>query len=307
VKKGIHALRGFVQKGLERMSNKRDEILIQVSPCEMADIEDFVREHMQGFAYHLDSWPEERLVDHQKYLIRVAGQRAGYAVIQDRSIEYFYVNQENFRKASLILESLIKEKDILSIFVMTQDSLVSALVAEWDYDKEMVSCGFADAGKGIRQEVLDEGETFRKAALKDLEGIVKMSGDFFDEPGAGYGSLEERIEAGIIFVLTEKEKLMGAGIMERSQLFKGTVSIGMYTSADFRKKGVARKILLNLKNQAYDQGLRPVAGCWYYNTLSRMSLEASGMLVTSVGFLAMLKNKEILPLRTGNPPGEPVE
>lgn len=59
-----------------------------------------------------------------------------------------------------------------------------------------------------------------------------------------------------------------------------------------------------LEEWAYSKGLRPVAGCWYYNVLSRRSLEAAGMIAASKGFNAVLLGKEELPLRTGNPPGE---
>jgi hypothetical protein len=50
--------------------------------------------------------------------------------------------------------------------------------------------------------------------------------------------------------------------------------------------------------------MRPIAGCWYYNVISRKSLEAAGMIAASKSFRAVLLGKEELPLRTGNPPGE---
>lgn len=289
------------------MSEKTELRLINFKKCQADEVGLFIREHLEGFLYHLDSWPEERLTERDKFLITVDGQGVGYAVIHENSIYYFYVNQEHFHLAPRILMELVEKKEIRSVFVLTQDRLLSALIAEWDYEKEMLACGFFDTGNGKKSHVLEAGEIFRAATGSDCDGIREMSGDFFHEPGAGYNSLEERIDAGTIFVLMENEKIMGGGILERSQLFKGTVSIGMYTSKHFRKRGVARKILLNLKNQAYEQNLRPVAGCWYYNTLSRKSLEASGMIVTSICFEAILKGKQKLPLRTGNPPGELVE
>ncbi|HYE82392.1 MAG TPA: hypothetical protein VEG39_09525 [Clostridia bacterium] len=50
--------------------------------------------------------------------------------------------------------------------------------------------------------------------------------------------------------------------------------------------------------------MKPIAGCWYYNVISRRSLEAAGMIAVGKGFDAVLLGKEKLPLRTGNPPGE---
>src|SRR5665647_1513975 len=281
--------------------------LIEIKKCEWEEATVFIQEHLKVFSYHMDSWPEERLVETEKFIILLNGEKVGYTAIKGNSIFYFYVRKEFYRFAPSILEEIIAKKEIKSVFVLTQDTYLSALVAEWDYEKKKLGCGFTDLGSTDQNDILESGETFRVATQGDCGKIKEMSGDFFDEPGAGFSCLEDRIDAGNIFVLVYQEEIMGGGIMERSQLFGGTVSIGMYTNSLFRKKGVAKKILLNLKKQAYIENLMPVAGCWYYNTLSRKSLEAAGMIVTTICFEAILKGKEKLPLRTGNPPGELVE
>jgi len=286
------------------MMNNNSIGLIEIKKCEWEEANIFIQEHLKVFTYHMDSWPEERLIETEKNIIILNGEKVGYTAIKDNSVFYFYVRKEFYRFAPSILEEIIEKKEIKSVFVLTQDSFLSALVAEWDYDKKKLACGFTDLGSADRNDILESGETFRVATQGDCGKIREMSGDFFNEPGAGFSCLEDRIEAGNIFVLTYLEEIMGGGIMERSQLFKGTVSIGMYTNSSFRKKGVAKKILLNLKKQAYRENLMPVAGCWYYNTLSRKSLEAAGMIVTTICFEAILKGKEKLPLRTGNPPGD---
>ena len=43
------------------------------------------------------------------------------------------------------------------------------------------------------------------------------------------------------------------------------------------------------------------------NTDYIASVESAGMIAASIGYEAILKGKEKLPLRTGNPPGELVE
>ncbi len=278
--------------------------LIELKKCDDEEAKVFIQEHLKMFPYYMDSWPEERLVEAEKHVIMLNTKKVGYAAIKGNSIFYFYVRKEFYAYAPSILEEIIEKKRIKSVFVLTQDASLAALVAEWDYDKKKLGCGFTDLGIDDENNMLESGEIFRVATQRDCEKIKEMSGDFFDEPGAGFSCLEDRIDAGIIFVLMEQEEIMGGGIMERSQLFKGTVSIGMYTNAAFRKKGVAKKILLNLKRQAYKENLMPVAGCWYYNTLSRKSLEAAGMIVTNICFEAILTGKEKLPLRIGNPPGE---
>lgn len=291
------------------MINNNDKYSVDIDKCQIGQVYDLINEHLKLFPYGMDSWPEERLVETDKYIIKFNGEKAGYAAIKDNSIFYFYISGKYFKYASFILEEVVNQKEIKSVFILTQDSLLSALIAEWDFKKIKLGCGFSDNKENELPVnlILDKNEEFRQALITDCEEIRKMSGDFFDEPGAGYSNLEERVEAGNIFVLTFENQVVGGGIMERSSLFKDTVSIGMYTSSSYRKKGAARKVILYLKKQAYLKNLRPVAGCWYYNTLSRKSLEASGMVVTTICYEAILLGKEVLPKRTGNPPGELVE
>ena len=78
----------------------------------------------------------------------------------------------------------------------------------------------------------------------------------------------------------------------------------MFVNREYRGKGYAPLILLKLKEWCYSNSFKPVAGCWYPNTLSRKSLERAGMIAVAIGFEAILKGKEKLLLRTGNPPGE---
>jgi GNAT superfamily N-acetyltransferase len=108
----------------------------------------------------------------------------------------------------------------------------------------------------------------------------------------------------MIFVLEDKKDLLGGGIIEKGMVCRDCASIGMFVNRDFRGQGYAPVILLKLKEWCYHNGFKPVAGCWYPNTLSRKSLEAAGMICVSIGFEAILTGKEKLPLRTGNPPGE---
>ena len=70
---------------------------------------------------------------------------------------------------------------------------------------------------------------------------------------------------------------------------------------------MAQTVLWHLKQVVYAEGKTPVAGCWYYNILSRKSLERAGLRAVARGYDAKLIEKEDPPLRTGNPPGELVE
>lgn len=255
----------------------------------------------------MDSWEEDRLSEASLYRLLLDGQCIGYCGIVEGALYFFHVLKAYFRHAASLLEKIIADKAVDHVFVMTQDALFSALIAEWDYEKRKVACFFTDCGVEQSPIARNGSTIFRVAELQDIQRIVDVTGDFFDEASSGFNSLKERIEGKTIFVLEDNEQLLGCGIIERGRFCEGTTSIGMYVNRAFRRQGAAKTILLNLKEWAYANGLKPVAGCWYYNTLSRKSLESAGMIASSIGYEAILKGKEKLPLRTGNPPGELVE
>jgi GNAT superfamily N-acetyltransferase len=51
----------------------------------------------------------------------------------------------------------------------------------------------------------------------------------------------------------------------------------MYTAERFRRQGVGTATIALLIEECRGQGLRPVAGCWYYNHRSKQTLERAGM------------------------------
>lgn len=263
-----------------------------------------IKAHIDSLAYPLDSWLEDRLLESLIFKLMHNDVCIGYGGQVKETLHFFHVLPGYFRYAPSLLERVVREKEAKRVFVMTQDSLLSALMAEWDFDIERQACWFTACPREEAQTKKAPQGTFRAAVSGDCQRIRNVVGDFFDEPSGGYSSLEERIGQGTIFVFEDYGAILGCGIVEKGQLCADCWSIGMFVHPDHRKKGVARTILLNLKEQAQLKGFRPVAGCWYYNTLSRKSLESAGMIATSMGYAAVLKGKETPPPRTGNPPGE---
>jgi GNAT superfamily N-acetyltransferase len=51
----------------------------------------------------------------------------------------------------------------------------------------------------------------------------------------------------------------------------------MHTIEKFRRQGVGTATIRLLIDECRRRGLRPVAGCWYYNHFSKKTLERAGM------------------------------
>ena len=92
---------------------------------------------------------------------------------------------------------------------------------------------------------------------------------------------EDVIEKKELYVLEKEKEMLGIGIVVRNKIMENCISIGVLTKASKRKLGVGRSIILHLKRIAFELGLTPVAGCWYYNAESRLTLESAGYITKS--------------------------
>lgn len=263
-----------------------------------ADIMDVLREHSRCLSSPWDSYMEESILKNDAYLLHCDGVPIGYASIAGNQLFSFFVAKPYYKMAPDVLAHVIGSFRIETAEVLTNDPLFAGLIMEWDYRvKDRSGCFFTDGGRCGKPALQADNPIFREACDADIPAIQLYTGDFFDR-------LAERIAGREIFVLEDGDRLMGCGIVERGRIHEDCVSIGMITCKEHRRKGVAQTILWHLKEWAYRHELRPIAGCWYYNVLSRKSLEACNMIPTGKSFSVALQGKQALPLRTGNPPGE---
>ena len=258
-----------------------------------------IEAHIRSLAFPFEGYVESMLDNCRKLAVLFQNLLIGYAGITDDFIDFFYVALPYFNIAPKALEQLTQETGIARIMVRTNDPMLLSLVSEWDYTTNKYACWFIDAGRIAQPDVPVKNAVFRKAELSDLDIIEENSDGFFDDD-----DLESWISGGWIYKLEQSGEHLGYGIINHEKYNPHTASIGMYCIKRHRRKGVAQTILWHLKEIVYARGRSPVAGCWYYNTLSRMSLERANLRVVGIGYIANLTGKEKLKKITGNPPGE---
>lgn len=266
-----------------------------------------IDEHMAGLIYPIDSYLEEVMYGSQIYMIISEGMTIGYFALTEQSMNYFFVSKSYQYHAEKVFEDVVATYDVENVTVISSDQLLNRLLVQWDFERSRMACFFTDSKRAVEKPSKLENPTFRVARLEDVSDILKVCGDFFGEEGGGFKTLEERVVAETIFILGNGDAIYGCGIIENGRICSGMSSIGMFANPDYRQMGVARTVLLNLKEYVYNLGLEPISGCWYYNTLSKASLESAGMVPTSMAYRAVLKGKDKPPKRTGNPPGELVD
>lgn len=240
--------------------------------CNKSELKDMIQEYVSTLQSPIDSFFEERILSSIFYKINVNEDVIGYfAILNEDLLTQFFLKVPIYSKSREVLEHVLSTHSISSIFVPTSDEYLLSTVLDLDFKMTKQAYFFQDSKIPSKKEKLFAGGELRQAAHSDAERIIEVSQDFFDR-------LNDRITAGEIFVFMNENHLLGAGIIEKSMLQKGYASVGMFVNEEYRKQGIGRTIIHNLKEWCYKNDLIPICGCWYYNTNSKLTLESAGMV-----------------------------
>jgi RimJ/RimL family protein N-acetyltransferase len=242
---------------------------IGLSPVPFDDIREDVRRHLVALPGTIDSFLEDHILVSNHYRIVVAGDAAGFASIhKERLITQFALAEPYRRCGQPVFARLRRWEQVQAAFVPTCDPFFLAHALD-DYRLLEKQAYFFEAPAEVRRPASDRFR-LRVAELDDLTLIQVESADFFVP-------IERYIETSALFITLHGEEPVGFGLLEQSQLYDNVASVGMYTFERFRLRGVGTETITLLMAECRRRGLRPVAGCWYYNHRSKQTLERAGM------------------------------
>ena len=236
---------------------------------DFSDIASAVRRHLAGLPSAIDAFLEEHILASNHYRIVVSGVAAGFASVHDgRLITQFALDEPYRRLGQRVFAQARRLEEVRSAFVPTCDEhyLAHALDEYRQLSKQAYFFALAMSSR-VRPPA---DFVLRPAESEDALLIREESGDFLDP-------LAARLARGELFVTLRNGEPVGFGIREVSTLYDDVASIGMFTRERYRRQGVGTATIALLIDDSLRRGLRPVAGCWYYNHRSKQTLERAGM------------------------------
>ena len=239
-------------------------------PVPYADIEEAARSHLAALPSPIDSFLEDHILASAHYRIVIADEGAGFASIHQESLITQFALDEPYRRYGQSLYAALRRvEQVRAAFVPTCDELFLAHALD-DY-RQLRKQAYVFATSLDASASEPRGAcTLRRAAADDAELIRRHAGDLFDD-------VERRIADGELYVTERGGEPVGFGILTRSALYDDVASIGMVTIAAHRRQGVGTATIALLIDACRRRGLRAVAGCWYYNHVSKRTLELAGM------------------------------
>ena len=165
------------------MKSKQLTDQFEIKKSNLKEVDLLVKTHAKSLVFPMDSWLEDQLFNSAVYKLMFGTKCIGYAAQKKQTLQFFHIRKKYFRYAPALLEKFVAEKGIKRVFVITQDSLLCALIAEWEYTKEKHACFFTDSG---RKEIPETSAIFRLAVSADTRSIRKVTGKFFDDKSGGF-------------------------------------------------------------------------------------------------------------------------
>jgi GNAT superfamily N-acetyltransferase len=239
----------------------------RVAPVGFAEIECEIRVHWAGLPSAVDSFLEDHINASTHYRLFAGGEAAGFASIHGETLITQFAVADPFRRYGQELFRLARRTEqVNAAFVPTCDEFFLSHALD-DYRELAKQAYFFAAGPEIAAPA---GFALRPAASDDIEMVKRESGDFLADA-------DGHIARGELVVTMRGEEPVGFGLAIPSGLYPDVASIGMFTIERHRRSGVGAATIALLIERCRTEGVRPVAGCWYYNHRSKQTLERAGM------------------------------
>lgn len=220
----------------------------------------------------------------QPYTAEMYGKAAGFFSASDgwdggKMLTSFFIFAEYRRYSAEILDRIIKEFGITSALVVSNDGHFVAVAFE-----KMKSLG-TDFEMQAYNHIY--GKPSRPAEY-GRDKLFEVEPDEYDEMN---GLTEGQWEgcygdpAYSFYAIRDKGETLGYGAIGRMIYDTERVDIGNFTLPQHRRKGVGRSMLIDLAEVAIEEGMTPVAGCWYGNKESIPTIASSGFIPENRIFL----------------------
>lgn len=247
---------------------------IQLRPVALADLLPRLQHHIGTFPAPIDSFLEDHILASNHYAIVANETHIGWASVYEQRLLTQFALLPGYQALGQRIFLLVRKlEEVQAAFVPTCDEFFLAHALD-DYRQLEKQAYFFQHDDQRPPDQPPLGLHHRQATPADQPLFQELSGDFFDK-------LEQRLAEGQLYI-TERTtasttECVAFGLIEPGRLLPGVASCGMFTVAAHRNQGIGPAIITHLIGCCLAQGLRPVAGCWYYNHRSKKTLEKAGL------------------------------
>ena len=240
----------------------------------------YLSEYLKKLPADIDSFQEEHILKSKVYSVLVNDEHKGYFAYCENVFDIqgftvltqFIIDPKSLRHAKGIFKKLLEEFDIKSAFVLSADEEFLSVAMDFHKSVSKQAYMHVDGTAPVREPEFSKN-CLVLAGEEDFSWIQSMTNNYFD-----FLEAPEKVGKYQLYILKNEGTVLGFGLLEDGQIMKNTKSLGNYTMAEHRQKGVGRSIMMHLRDICYEQGYKPLTGCYYYNEKSKYTLDSAGFV-----------------------------
>ncbi len=239
--------------------------------CHLNDIEKLRAEYIDTLPFPEELYMEWLVRAGIPFLILDNEAIIGYFVMTDAHMMIeFYVTTKYVTNCEKIFNDIIEKNQIVSVMLQSFDGLILKCCVSAHYQGEMVGTIFRDFS--ATPKVDSSPYTIQLAQSSDFDLLVSYKDELYDSEE----QLNYMIKNKIIYMYFLQNNLVGCGFLTRIRPNRNWYDIGMWVSTPYRKKGIGKLILSDLKDFCLNNKYRPICGCAANNLVSRKTIEKCG-------------------------------
>lgn len=237
---------------------------------DISEVRGELTNHFSKLPSKVDSFYEDHLIESDFYRLFMGEDKAALVAIhKDSMIIMFVVDKEFKMYGQELFYEAKRLSEVTCAYVPTCDEFYLSVALEASKKMEFQAYFFKEIENIVKFTKEEAVFSLEKATKKDIEKIIEDTDDFFNP-------LESHIENGRVYKGMVDGSSVSYGIIEKSHIFDNIASIGMIVVDSQRQKGYGALTLKSLRNICHQNDITPIAGCWYYNHLSKKTLQNAG-------------------------------
>jgi GNAT superfamily N-acetyltransferase len=232
-----------------------------------------ILEYLDTLTCVVDDYWEEHVMKADCYKIIIEQNEIGcFTIYHNEKITMFYMKPEYYTLAQPIFKQILEDYTVKSAYVTTGDQLFLSLCLDY-HSKIELQAYFFDGSemREVRPAEYPRSSLYR-VEPSELGEVLERTGDFFQPITSAQLETEEIL----LYKLCEDAVVLGYGIIVPNKLATRYWPCGMITLEENRRKGIGRSIQQHLGDICRENGFIPISGCWYYNHLSKKTIESAG-------------------------------
>ncbi len=239
------------------------------------EMKDLVTEYIDTLTGVMDDFVERHMIEAEWYKININKETIGFITLfkekEDVRITSFFLKQNFYPYAQDVFKDILTGYKIKTAYVLTCDELFLSLCLDNHKTIKMQAYMFNGTFKVDMKEPKYHRSCLYKVSADEMQTVRMLTGDFFDDC-----STDDLNKKYYLYCLKENETPLGYGIIVPNKIQKDYWACGMITLKEHRKKGVGRSIQIHLGDICRENNAIPISGCWYYNHLSKKTIESAG-------------------------------